>query len=297
MKHVTAKFCKVITVVSVVTALVSFVNCRNVLADGIPLNIIGPHEYALPVNYQPFNAVVQYGYFQTGNQVYESNGNKVDAPLKTSTAVGFTKYARFFKIDSLPDVGIGWEVVVPAISVQGTGLSVSGIGDPLTGGAIWIKPSKNSTIGFQSFLSVPVGASEVSDKTWGSLNTIIGDVQLGPVNIDGQVGYIIKSDRHTNGAADIEPGNTFHTNLRLAYSVHKYFEPYIAFDYQSTNSSKAKTTGLTMANSSSNETTLGGGAVMNITDSIGLAVRYDVGVDGKNTGVTNALNFKVSCVW
>src|SRR6185369_4438223 len=175
------------------STIVAFVLISSILlvcsplasASGIPLTVIGPHEYALPVNYESFNAVAQYAFVQTDNKAFDSKGNKVTGP-DTFTAIGFTKYVRFFTLKPVPDVGIAWEFLLPEISVQKTGLSVSGLGDPLTGFAVWMKPSKNSTAGLQSFLSVPVGSDAVSDKTWGSLTTIFGDVQVGNLNLDGQ---------------------------------------------------------------------------------------------------------------
>lgn len=297
MKFLTGRFSQAKLLVALASCFVAFISTGNAYASGITLNVIGPHEYALPVNYEPsFNAIVQYGYLQSDNRAFNSNGDRVKGP-DTTTFVGFTKYVRFFTIKSLPDVGFAFEGVLPEISVQGKGISASGIGDPLPGAAVWIKPSKNSTVGLQTFLSVPVGNSEVSDKTWGSLTTIFGDVQLGNLDIDGQIGGVVKSTRHQNGADDVDPGSTFHANVRFAYRINKYLEPFLAVDHQTTGSSKDEATGQTVANSASRETSLGGGVVVNITDTIGIAARYDVGVEGKNTPVTSAFHFKLSYIW
>ncbi len=268
----------------------------HVDASGIPLSVIGPHEYALPVNYESFNAVAQYSFVQTDNMAFDGSGKRVTGP-GTFTAVGFTKYVRFFTFKSLPDVGFAWEFLEPEISVQGPGLSTTGLGDPLTGLAVWMKPSKNSTLGLQSFLSIPVGAEAVSDKTWGSLTTIVGDVQLGDLNIDGQTGFIFKSARHITGADDVNPGSTFHANLRAGYRAHEYLEPFIAADYQTTGSSNNEVTGKDIPGSASNELTVGGGLMIHFTNPMSLTMRYDYGVDGKNTPVTNAFYFKIAYIW
>lgn len=265
-------------------------------ASGVPLSVIGPHEYALPINFESFNAVAQYAFVQTDNMAFDNNGKKINGP-DTTTTVGFTKYVRFFTIKSLPDVGIAWEFLLPEISVQKTGLSVSGLGDPLTGFAVWMKPGKSSTAGVQSFLSIPVGADSVSDKTWGSLTTLFGDLQLGSLNLDGQVGYIYKTDRHQTGASDVSPGSTFHANVRTGYRLHELLEPFVALDYQTTKASKDSATGTTVANSASNELTGGGGLLVHFSDLISLTMRYDYGIDGKNTPVTNAFNFKFAYIW
>lgn len=267
-----------------------------VSASCIPLSVVGPHEYALPVNYESFNAVAQYAFVQTDNMAFDGKGKKVSGP-HTFTTVGFTKYVRFFTLKPLPDVGIAWEFLLPEISVQKPGLSASGLGDPLTGFAVWMKPGKNSTAGVQSFLSVPVGADAVSDKTWGSLTTIFGDVQLGKLNLDGQVGYIYKTDRHQTGANDVRPGSTFHTNIRTGYRVHEYLEPFVAVDYRATAASRDGATGDKISNSLSDELAAGAGAMIHFSDSASLTMRYDYGIDGRNTPVTNAFHFKIVYIW
>lgn len=284
----------VVAFAAVVLAALSQV--ATVAASGIPLNVIGPHEYALPVNYESFNAVAQYAYLQTDNMAFDNAGHKVGGP-GTFTAVGFTKYVRFFTFKSLPDVGFAWEVLQPEISVQKTGVSATGLGDPLTGLAVWIKPSPNSTLGLQSFLSIPAGAEAVSDKTWGSLTTVVGDVQLGDLNLDGQIGYIFKSVRHQTGADDVDPGSTFHTNLRAGYRANQYLEPFLAADYQTTGSSTNVATGSSISNSSGNELSAGGGFVVHFTNPMSLTLRYDYGIDGKNTPVTNAFHFKIAYIF
>jgi opacity protein-like surface antigen len=276
--------------------LVVLANSARVDASGIPLSVVGPHEYALPVNYESFNAVAQYAFVQTDNMAFDSTGKRVAGP-GTFTAVGFTKYVRFFTFKSLPDVGFAWEVLEPEISVQGPGVSVTGFGDPLTGLAVWMKPSKNSTLGVQSFLSIPAGSDAVSDKTWGSLTTIVGDVQLGNLDIDGQTGVIFKSTRHLTGADDVNPGATFHANLRAGYRVHEYLEPFLAADYQTTGTSTNDVTGRDIPVSASSELTLGGGLMVHFTNPMSLTVRYDYGVDGKNTPVTSALYLKIAYIW
>lgn len=295
MKKVTSGISSTIVAFAAIISILLVCSSR-VDASGIPLSVIGPHEYALPVNYDSFNAVAQYSYVQTDNMSFDSAGKRVSGP-GTFTAVGFSKYVRFFTFKSLPDVGFAWEYIQPEISVQGPGVSATGLGDPLTGLAAWIKPSKNSTLGLQSFLSVPVGTDAVSDKTWGSLTTIVGDLQLGNLDIDGQTGFIHKSIRHRTGANDVDPGSTFHANLRMGYRAHQYLEPFLAVDYQTTGTSRDEVTGSDIGNSASNELTAGGGLMFHFTSPLSLTVRYDYGIDGRNTPVTNAFHFKIAYVW
>lgn len=296
MKEVKFSIGRITVLALAAVVLAALSRATTVSASGIPLSVIGPHEYALPVNYDSFNAVAQYSFVQTDNMAFDSAGHKTSGP-GTFTAVGFTKYVRFFAFKALPDVGFAWEFLQPEISVQKTGVSATGLGDPLTGLAIWMKPSSNSTVGVQSFLSIPVGADAVSDKTWGSLTTIVGDVQLGDLNIDGQTGYIFRSVRYQTGADDVDPGSTFHANLRAGYRAHQYLEPFLAADYQTTSSSTNETTGVSIANSSSHELSAGGGLVVHFTNPMSLTMRYDYGIDGKNTPVTNAFHFKIAYIF
>ena len=48
----------------------------------------------------------------------------------------------------------------------------------MTGFAIWYKPSERATLGFQSFLQVPVGTERVSDTNWKNLSSFLWDVRL-----------------------------------------------------------------------------------------------------------------------
>lgn len=280
---------------SIVSIYLSLVPISNARASGIPFAIIEPGEYTLPVNFESFNAFAQYGYWQNDSRSFDSKGNNVKGS-GTDTFVGLSKYAHFFTIKSIPDVGFVMLVMLPEVSVQGPGLSVNGLADPMLGPAVWIKPSKNSTLGIQSYLQVPVGNQEVSDRTWATLTSLFGDVRFGDLNIEGDTGFVVKSTRHTTGANDVDPGSTFHVNLLTSYSVNKYLEPMISLDYQTTGSSKDKVTG-DIPNSANNETAIGAGMMFHFGDTISLATRYVYGIDGKNTPVTNSVYFKFTYIW
>jgi len=278
-----------------VLAYLVLVTVTNARASGIPFAIIEPGEYTLPTNYESFNVFAQYGFYQNDSRMFDGNGHKIKGS-GTDTLVGLSKYAHFFTIKSIPDVGFAMLAMIPEVSVSGPGVSVSGFADPMIGPAIWIKPSKSSTLGIQSYLQIPVGNQEVSDRTWATNTSLFGDIRFGDLNIEGDVGFIIKSTRHTTGANDVEPGSTFHVNLLTSYSVNKYLEPMISLDYQTTGSSKDKVTG-DIPNSANNETAIGAGMMFHFGDTISLATRYVYGIDGKNTPVTNALYFKFTYIW
>src|SRR6185369_1456507 len=45
-------------------------------AAQVTFDVIGPHEYDLPVDFKPFNVFVQYADFQSTTQVWNGNGDK-----------------------------------------------------------------------------------------------------------------------------------------------------------------------------------------------------------------------------
>ncbi|NVN92563.1 MAG: transporter [Desulfuromonadales bacterium] len=283
--------------------ILSAVACLGVLALSVPsvqasnptLDVIGPHEYSLPVNYKSFNVFVQYAYYQSENEAFSPNGGKAPGP-HTAKAVGLSKYVRFFTLDSLPNVGLAYEVILPEISVQGKGVNATGIGDPITGPAMWFKPTANSTFGIQSFLQIPMGTKDVSDGSWKCLTSFLYDIQLGKFNIDGDTGFVYQSKAHRSGLPDVDPGTTFHQNLRFGYRAHQYIEPFIAYDFGITGSAKDEN-GKTIANSATYEHAVGGGLMFHFSDNISLTARYSYGIDGTNTNRTNSLNIKFAYVW
>lgn len=272
----------------------------KVMASDIGLAVIGPHEYALPVNYESFNVFVQYAFWND-----DSNGSGT-APdgLDQDTFVGLTKYVRFFTLDALPNIGLAYEVIQPEVHVSGTDYSVTALGDTITGPAAWFKPSENSTIGIQSFLQVPVGDDEVSNHAWGNLTSIFWDWQLGKLNIGGNAGFIAFSDSKKNGYK-IENGTTYHANLRLGYRVSKMFEPFLAWDYNTKDSGKYKTDnndddgvdlkGSTVA--SSDEMAVGAGLMVHFSPNISMTARYTRAIDSRNVIKTDGVYFKFAYVW
>ena len=54
----------------------------------VTLDVIGPHEYDLPVGFEPFNVFVQYATFQDGARVWDARGDDKRAAAKTRTIVG-----------------------------------------------------------------------------------------------------------------------------------------------------------------------------------------------------------------
>lgn len=262
-------------------------------AADITFAVIGPHEYDLPVNFEPFNVFVQYGEWNSQRRAYDAKGDRVKAG--GDLFVGLSKYVHFFTIDALPNVGLAYEVIVPEVRVDVPGFHEGGIGDPLTGPAIWFKPTANSTLGFQSFLQLPIGGDKVTNDYWANYSSVFYDMQFEHVSVTGNTGFVFRSNRKGAGP-DIDEATTFHTNLRVGWKTGTMFEPFVGVDYQRTGVSKFAGTGV-VAIPRSNETALGVGLMVNFTPKISFTARYSRAVDGKNTAQTNGLYGKFVYLW
>lgn len=271
--------------------LMSAVVPTQASASDIGLAVIGPHEYALPVNYDSFNVFVQYAFW---NDNSKGDGNVADAD--SDTFVGLSKYVRFFTLEALPNVGLAYEVIQPSVHVNDadSDTTVTGLGDTITGPAAWFKPSENSTIGIQSFLQVPIGDDELSNHAWGNLTSIFFDWQINKVNIDGNVGLIAFTNAR-NAGVETEIGTTYHANVRLGYRASQMLEPFLAVDWETQGSGKNKTTDTKI--DSNNETALGLGLMVHFSPNISMTARYTKAVDAKNVTETDGVYFKFAYVW
>lgn len=263
----------------------------KVRASDIGLAVIGPHEYALPVNYESFNVFVQYAFWNDN-----SEGDGIVADSDSDSFIGLTKYVRFFTLDALPNVGLAYEVIQPSVHVvdDGSSNTVTGLGDTITGPAAWFKPSENSTIGIQSFLQVPIGDDELSNHAWGNLTSIFWDWQINKVNIGGNVGLIAFTDSRNAGVKK-EIGTTYHANLRLGYRASNMLEPFFAWDWETQESGKNKTTGETIA--SNDEMAIGAGVMVHFSPNISMTARYTRAVQARNVTETDGVYFKFAYVW
>lgn len=250
-------------------------------------DVIGPHEYELPTGFKPFNVFVQYGYVQDNKRVYDDKGDKVEGS-GSQAIVGLSKYVRFWTPEGNPNIGLAWEVIVPEISVRDgrAGTQASGIGDPLTGFAIWMKPTAESTFGFQSFVQMPAGSTEVSDRNWKNLSSFLWDVRL-PAGFGwtADAGYVFQGKRSDG----LHPGNSFHTNQRLGWRANALLEPFVAFDYENAQSRGTLP--------SSRATDLGAGLMFHTFDNQSITLRYSASVNGRNHAANNSLNLKYAYVW
>jgi len=260
-------------------------------ASDIALAIIGPHEYALPVNYESFNVFVQYAFWNDN-----SEGDGVVDDSDSDTFVGLSKYVRFFTLDALPNIGLAYEVIQPAVHISDNDAndSTSGLGDTITGPAVWFKPSENSTVGIQSFLQVPIGDDELSNHAWRNLTSLFFDWQIDKLNLDGNAGLIASTDYKNDGVKK-EIGTIYHANLRVGYRVSQMFEPFFAWDWNAGDSGENKTTKETIP--SFDEMALGAGLMVHFSPNISMTARYTRAVDARNVTETDGVYFKFAYVW
>ena len=265
-------------------------------ASDITFAVIGPQEYNLPVNFAtPFNAFVQYGEWNNQSQVYNSSGHVTNVG-EGNLYVGLSKYVRFFTIDGIPDVGFAYEVIVPLVQVQQKTAANGGIGDPLTGPAVWFKPNGNSTLGFQSFVQVPIGETAVSNHYWANYSSMFFDYQWEHAAITGNLGAVFRSTQNISGAPDVDEGTTGHLNVRLSWKNQTIFQPFLALDWQATSVAHYSQSNL-VASPASNETALGIGVMAQFTPAASLTLRYSHDVAGLNTTLTNGAYMKFAYVW
>ena len=177
------------------------------LADNITFAVIGPHEYDLPVDFKPFNVVVQYGENNTGNRAFNGYGNSVPGNYQNQF-VGLSKYVFFWCFPGINDIGFAYEVITPEVGVTGpgTGSGVRGIADTLTGPAMWIKPTPNTTLGVQNFLQVPIGMQSVTNGYWANYASIFFDAQWPVASLTGNLGAVTRSIQQLPGLPEAVAG-------------------------------------------------------------------------------------------
>lgn len=254
----------------------------------ITRGFIAPHEYALPgMDYKPFNVFVEYVTLQDTDRFWDGDGDKVSGN-NVEVLVGLSKYVRFFKIESLPNLGVGWEIIVPKVGIRDktAGTSTGGIADPITGPAIWIKPTENWTLGADLFLQVPVGDKDVGGgDRWNVIGSVFWDGQFSKINYTGNLGYTI-AGKPTAGP---RLGNVYYTNHRLGYRVSELIEPFIGLDYERQQGSDA--------NPSNHETGAAVGVMFHTVKNSNISVHYQRGLEGEARAVSDNLNVRFVVVW
>ncbi|BAL27168.1 transporter [Azoarcus sp. KH32C] len=250
---------------------------------------IGPHEYSLPdpKGMKPWNVFVEYSTFQKNEDVW-SNGGSKDKTADVETLVSISKFVHFWEVTD--GVGIAWELIVPKVSVSNrdTGGGVSGIADPLTGPAFWIKPNEHWTLGTDMFfVQVPVGDRELRATRWNVVASVFWDAQYDKFNYTGNLATTINGPREDKNTSD--PANLYYFNNRFGYRVSQLIEPYVGLDYQWQNSKAGAP--------EAHELAAAVGVMFHLAPNYHLAVHYQGGIDGKNMPVSNNLNVRFAYVF
>jgi hypothetical protein len=280
-------------------------------ASGIPFATDRPQTWQFSSDFEgTYDSFGQNIEWNRDNRAFDSQGNQTAGP-GTNTFVGLSTFIHYWRLPSLPHVGFNASITVPAIRTQGSQFSASGIGDPLIGGLVWYNPAPATTLGFQAYAQVPIGQNSVSTNTWSFWPSVFYDDWYGHVNVDLLVGGILRGRTLRSGHDDLSPGDTFHLNLRVGYSIaprdNPFAIPFIGFDYQTSGGTFNQTLGIAAPNTSNRETTVGAGVLFQFKPNSlpflhqkmydQLSIQYQHSVSGRNTTLTNAILLQAWHYW
>ncbi|GAA4502493.1 transporter [Gluconacetobacter tumulicola] len=266
-------------------------------AADVTLGIIGPHEYDLPVDFQPFNVLVQYGDGNAAGSYYNGSGQRT-AGQGSHTWSGLTKYVHFRSFEAIPHVGFAFEIIQAESFTLANGKNYGGLGPTIVGPAAWFKPNAHSTFGFQTFMQTPVGTRDAtSPNYWSNISSFIFDYEWKHFSFDGDVGTVVGSTKHIRGQNSYFPGVVFYSNLRWSWKATKLLEPFFALDWQNVTGTYNNTHRTYVKDSSSREVALGVGMMFNIAKNFSFTTRYTHSVEGRNTPESNAYYIKLVYLW
>lgn len=267
------------------------------MAADVTLGIIGPHEYDLPVDFKPFNVLVQYGDGNVAGNSYNGLGQRTPTG-GSHTWSGMTKYVHFRSFDAIPHMGFAFELIQTESFTLANGKNYGGLGPTIVGPAAWFKPNAHSTFGFQTFMQTPDGTREaLSPGYWSNISSFIFDYEWKHFSFDGDAGTVVGSTKHRKGEHSYSPGVVFYTNLRFSWKATRLLEPFFALDWQNVTGTYDQTLRRDIADSSSRETTLGVGMMFNIAPNVSFTTRYSHSVEGRRTPETNAYYIKFLYLW
>lgn len=257
----------------------------------VVFDVIGPHEYDLPVAFAPYDVFVQYAYLQNDSKRWDIDGNRVDGS-GAQRIVGLSKYVYLWTPRVDRNVGLLWEVIQPETAIRDRAAvdprdrNREGLGDPITGFAGWFKPTVKSTFGLQSFMQIPWGEREVSDGNWKNLTSLLWYTPLfWELDWTGDAGFMWQSPNFEG----VQPGTTFHTNNRFGWRINQWFEPFIAVDYEHTDSYDIVPESWVLD---------GGLGLMVFTyKGQSITARYSASLKGQNHTDNNSWNLKYVHVW
>lgn len=275
---------KILEIVCIAAAVLS----NSAHASNIPFSAIGPHEYTLPLNFRPYLEFVQSVETNNDQTSFDSGGNTRD---KTSghTLTTSTKLAYLFQIQGLRKVGFEAEAILPASRVTDGPDATTGIGDPITGLAVWTKPTKNSVIGLQDYFVLPLGDRAFSSAHTSNIISLLGDYVAGRWDFDGDLGviaplsYTARSDQPAQRA-----GNVYFANLRISYRLSRPFEPFTGLDWKNTAGAWLVNNGRAVPASNGHELAALAGLMWHLPSG-SLSASWHYGVSGRNVIRTDGL--------
>lgn len=256
-------------------------------AAGIPFSVIGPHEYTLPLDFEPIAEFVQSAEVNNNSDSFDEAGDSVDGP-GGHTIGGSTKFAYLFQIRGLKRVGFEAEIIEPEVRVTGGPGAATGLGDPTAGVVAWIKPSAESTVGLQDYFVLPLGSEALSSHYTGNIFSVLGDFNPGNWDLDGDLGVILPLDHATPRDQPSERvGNVYFGNVRGSYRFGKHLEPFLGVDWQNTAGSADVSSGQPLAVTSGNETAGVAGLMWHFANG-SLTASFHYGLDGRDVVRTNS---------
>lgn len=281
----------------VLVSALSFAPVVSAEAADVTLGIIGPHEYDLPVDFKPFNVLVQYGDGNAAGNYYNSGGQRTPGQ-GSHTWSGMTKYVHFRTFDAIPHVGFAFEIIQTENYTLANGASYGGLGPTIVGPAAWFKPNSHSTFGIQTFMQTNSGTRDsLTPGYWSNISSIIFDYEWKHFSFDGDVGTVVGATKHKNGEHSYSPGVVFYSNLRFSWKATKLVEPFFAFDWQNVTGTYDRTADHYVDDSNSREVALGTGIMFNISRDFSLTARYSHSVEGRNIPESNAYYIKLVYLW
>jgi hypothetical protein len=175
------------------------------------------------------------------------------------------------------------------VHIDGTGINKTGFGDTLVGPAVWVKPTRNTTIGFQTFASVPVGSGSITNHYWANYSSFFFDWEVRKhLSLTGDAGGIFRGRQEIVEGPNIKPGNSYHANVRASWRSKSIFEPFVAFDWQKNKKSQI-VGGPDVEFSDGHDTSLGIGTLVAVNKKLSVVARYSRSIDGRNVPTTNAV--------
>ena len=271
----------------------------SVSAAGLPTASY-PHDWDLPLPgpNASIQAITQYISYDVANHAYDADGHRVALDAVTRSLALTQRYFRLFQWAALPRIGFGWQVFLNEARAETTRGSTGdrtvgqGLGDPTLSAGTWIRPTAGSAVAYVIYLDMPVGAAGLSRDYWRFRQSVGYDLQLWNLNIDGAATFVLSSDKKTaNTSSDVSPGAAFSHAIRIGYRLGNFFEPFVGHDVQVTGANKLAATG-DIVTGRQYEQALTGGLDVKLGAGHKVSAKYEQGLSGENTSVTQALTLR-----